>query len=363
LLLAGAALPASVSAYGQCVTDTLVVDACLGGVRRTVPAGMTFERNFLTGSLGAGAVFTRASTGTYYDSGGVPRTAAINAPRFDYDPTTLQLKGLLLEDASTNLLLNSGALSTQSVTVAAQSYALSFYGTGTITLSGASTAGPLVGAGASPSRVSLIFTATAGLLTCTVTGSVVNAQLDTVGYTTSYIPTLGAAVTRAADVLSYPIAGVTGFDQTKGSLSHEYILEGSASQYAATAQFIGAAPATDYISPEQFDATGTPITPSVNAAAASVGATLAYCILPATSAAAGPSRRSASGWSVGNVMHAAHDGVGDTGNSGPVTALPVITSLTIAGTMHTQYPVSQWARRTRYWPRQLSQAELIGGAT
>ena len=63
LLLAGATLPASVSAYAQCVTDTMVVDACLGGVRRTVPQGMTFERNFLTGSLGAGAVFTRASTG------------------------------------------------------------------------------------------------------------------------------------------------------------------------------------------------------------------------------------------------------------------------------------------------------------
>ena len=36
--------------------------------------------------------------------------AATNAPRFDYDPATLQLKGVLLEDASTNLVLQSGNL-------------------------------------------------------------------------------------------------------------------------------------------------------------------------------------------------------------------------------------------------------------
>ena len=69
--------------------------------------GASFDQNFLGGSLGAGAVFTRASTGMYYDSAGVLRSAAINTPRFDYDPQTLQLKGLLLEDASTNVALQS----------------------------------------------------------------------------------------------------------------------------------------------------------------------------------------------------------------------------------------------------------------
>lgn len=51
--------------------------------------------------------FTRASSGTYFDSAGVMQTATTNVPRFDYDPATLAAKGLLIEPAATNLLLRS----------------------------------------------------------------------------------------------------------------------------------------------------------------------------------------------------------------------------------------------------------------
>jgi len=84
-----------------------------------------------------------------------------------------------------NMLLATETLATQSVTVTAAARTLSFYGTGTITLSGASTAGPLVGTGAS-NRVSLTFTPTAGSLTLTVTGSVTQAQLELGSTATSY---------------------------------------------------------------------------------------------------------------------------------------------------------------------------------
>ena len=114
--------------------------------------------------------------------------------------------GYLQEGSRINLLLNSGALSTQSVTVAAVPYALTFYGTGTITLTGASTAGPLVGTGANQ-RVTLLFTPTAGTLTLTVSGSVAFAQLEEGAFASSYIPTYGSAVTRNIDVLLYPVAG------------------------------------------------------------------------------------------------------------------------------------------------------------
>jgi hypothetical protein len=173
---------------------------------------------------------------------------------------------------------------------------------------------------------------------------------------TSHVPTTTAAVLRAVDALSYPIAAVAGFDQTKGSLSHEYIMAGTAVGYGAAAQLVGAAPATDYIIPEQYDASSIP---SVNAAAASVGATLAYCLMPTTLAAPGPIQKSAAGWATGAAVNGAHDGVGKSSDSGNITALPVITSLTVGGVMHAQVMVSQWARRTRYWPRQLSQAELV----
>lgn len=76
-----------------------------------------------------------------------------------------------------NLLLNTETLATQSRAVTAVGHTLSFTGTGSITLSGASTAGPLVGTGVND-RVSLTFTPTAGSLTLTVSGSVTKGQLN-----------------------------------------------------------------------------------------------------------------------------------------------------------------------------------------
>jgi len=52
--------------------------------------------------------FTRASTATFFDSAGVLQSAAIDAPRFDFNPSTLAAQGLLIEEARTNLLLQSG---------------------------------------------------------------------------------------------------------------------------------------------------------------------------------------------------------------------------------------------------------------
>lgn len=47
--------------------------------------------------------FTRSTTATYYNSAGVLSTAAINAPRLDYNPATLAPLGLLIEQSRTNL--------------------------------------------------------------------------------------------------------------------------------------------------------------------------------------------------------------------------------------------------------------------
>ena len=109
MLLAGVALPAS--AYGQCVINAPAVDACLGGVRingPSLPPGVTLDLNFMQpGTLDPRITFTRASSATYTDASGVIQTAATNAPRWDYDPVTHALRGVLIEEARTNLALQS----------------------------------------------------------------------------------------------------------------------------------------------------------------------------------------------------------------------------------------------------------------
>ena len=51
--------------------------------------------------------FTRASTATRVNSKGLIETVASGVPRIDYDPVTLACKGLLIEEARTNLLTYS----------------------------------------------------------------------------------------------------------------------------------------------------------------------------------------------------------------------------------------------------------------
>jgi hypothetical protein len=68
--------------------------------------------DFTTGILDPKITFARDTTGTYVGSNGLIQTAAINIPRFDYDPATLAMRGLLVEDARTNVLLYSQSFGT-----------------------------------------------------------------------------------------------------------------------------------------------------------------------------------------------------------------------------------------------------------
>lgn len=62
----------------------------------------------LVTALGGVSAFSRASTGTYFDSDGLMKTAANNVPRLEYDPVSRLPRGLLMEtQARTNLCLRS----------------------------------------------------------------------------------------------------------------------------------------------------------------------------------------------------------------------------------------------------------------
>lgn len=75
------------------------------GAMRGDSAALTLD--FLAGVLDPRITFTRAGTATYFGSDGLLKVAAVDVPRFDYDPVTLQPKGLLIEETRTNAALRS----------------------------------------------------------------------------------------------------------------------------------------------------------------------------------------------------------------------------------------------------------------
>ena len=78
----------------------------LTGRKNTGPPGKTLDLNFMNpGTLDPRITFTRASGAACIDASGFIQMAAVNAPRWDYDPVTHALRGVLIEEQRTNLAL------------------------------------------------------------------------------------------------------------------------------------------------------------------------------------------------------------------------------------------------------------------
>ena len=243
---------------------------------RAVPSlDLRFADNKTLGDAyggGSPVTFTRASTGRFVGSDGLIQTAAVDAPRFDHNPTTGESLGLLVEEARTNLVLNSatfqpssgGAPASYTVDqvapdgtttgsrqtaanprtlldytgIANALYTFSFYcrvtsGTAvfSIQVKNASSDTTITNdttpvATTSWRRFTISGTtsgATAGVrieLNGVVPGFVLwGAMLEAGAFPTSYIPTTAATVTRAADVASITGANFSSwYNQTEGTV-------------------------------------------------------------------------------------------------------------------------------------------------
>lgn len=154
-----------------------------------------FARGRFWGAQASQLTVTRATPGTALDQAG-------NLWTFGSGEARVTNRGLLIEGASTNILLNSLAPATQTVTVSnATVYTCSVVGSGSLALTGATT-------GAVTQAAPLTFTTGSTSLTVTVSGTLVGFQCETGTYASSIIPTTGTAAARNADVVTLSVAGI-----------------------------------------------------------------------------------------------------------------------------------------------------------
>lgn len=209
----------------------------------------------LTINAASPATFTRAGTAWYFDYAGTLQSAGVDTIRFNWNKETAAFEGVMVENAATNLLLNTTSpLVTQTKLGmgVGSSYVLSFYGTGSVQLTAGVTGSPtLVGTGANK-RVSLLFSPAASTVTFTVTGSVTYAQCELGLWASSVIPTAGTSVTRPADVVTGTGVFYNGFvDATQVYPAGSPYIIGEVVQYggrlyeSVVAQAPGPTPGTD----------------------------------------------------------------------------------------------------------------------
>lgn len=96
---------------GFMILSGIKASARLGFMNQMRAPAPVFDWDFTLSSAAIPSVLTltRASAANYFNSSGVMTSAASNAARFDYNPATLASRGLLLEPAATNLILQSQA--------------------------------------------------------------------------------------------------------------------------------------------------------------------------------------------------------------------------------------------------------------
>jgi len=419
-----------------------------GFVGRQFPSGLgagsasgpmqSLDLNFTSGVLDPRITFTRAAgPATYFDNTGTMQSAGTNVPRFDYDPVSLQLRGLLIEETRTNSVRNSvnagatagvigsgGALptnwalvggaagltctisnpgvingiqftdfrfngtssstfivlafdgSTQIAVTPGTTYAESFYAwlvAGTLTNVTSSSVdmrwtGGAPGVtdtnftlGSSFARQSAAAAATTGatniqpaLAFVITNGAAIDftirvgaPQVETGAFPTSYIPTTGAAATRADDIATMSLG--SWYNASVGSLYTENTWN-------------GVRPSSFPRVVEMDDGTNNNIITHLVAtgvgrvySAGTAGGVQQWQMGPNVYAS-NTTFKMASSWSAGSQLYAINGG---TPTSASAALVPGSLNILRFGRDTGNILQSMWLSRVMYWPRMLSQDELI----
>lgn len=288
--------------------------------------------------------FTRASNATFVGSDGLIQTATTDVPRFDHNPATGESLGLLVEEQRVNLLLNSETLATQTVTVTAAARTLSFYGTGSVVLSGAHSA-TVNGTGAYPTRTTLTFTPSAGSLTLTVSGTVQYANLEAGAFATSWIPTTGSTATRSADVASITGSNFSSwYRQDEGTIFNRF----STTSATGSPLSIDAGLASDRLA---FGMNGS----NTLFRCRSIVGGVAQCDFNLTAAAFPSANSFAFSYKADDFAATVNAGALSTNTSGTV---PSTNVLKVGRNVDGSFPLNGHIQRLTYWPTRLSNATL-----
>jgi hypothetical protein len=306
--------------------------------------------DFTTAILDPRVTFTRSgNTATVINSSGVITAINANLPRFDYNPTTLVCNGLLIEESRSNLLLNSlingTNLSTQLVTTAAVANTLSFYGTGQIVLTGTSSA-TVVGTGAYPTRTTLTFTPTAGVLTLTVTGTVQYAQLEAGAFATSFIPTAASTVTRSADIATMTS---TNFSSWYNATEGTFVATTNKTTTAVTANYLLA---NDGTNTNRMQLVWNSTT---NSHSSEIIATTTQASLT-TGAIAGGTNKASMAYKLNSIAASVNAATPLTDTS---ATIPTVNTLSIGSRTYLSNGfLNGWFTKLAYYPQRLTNAEV-----
>lgn len=134
-------------------------------------------------------------------------------------------KGLLLEKSASNRFKNSDAPATQTLSVNAAPFTFSMKGAGSFNITPNTAVGTGFGICTEGNDIHLDISS-GGLVDCTLTGDATLAQMERRFFSTSFIITAGASVTRAADILTIPSSQLTS-DKVDISITLTPIMDGN----------------------------------------------------------------------------------------------------------------------------------------